>query len=334
MFKRKYTSLLIIIGVAIAASAFIFAISDPVTIDRQYRNLAARSYQIFNPETPTNAEFAGEKVPMGIFYVREAMEREIMASTYMHSSTILMFKRAYRWFPVIEPILKRNGIPDDFKFLAVVESNFGNVVSPSGAEGFWQFMKPTALKYGLEINDDVDERYHVEKATEAACKYFLDGYRYFGNWTLVAASYNRGMDGLSKALMNQKVKNFYDLYLNDETGRYIYRIIAAKLTYNNPVRYGFYLRSSDFYPPIPTYVVSVDTPLNDLPQFAIEHNSNYRILRELNPWIRRYSLQNPSGKKYEISFPVEGFINSDSLRKNMPISRTFFHDTLLINEVR
>ncbi|HSN50583.1 MAG TPA: lytic transglycosylase domain-containing protein [Bacteroidales bacterium] len=334
LLKKRIPAIVVVMLGIIGAAAFIFAVSDKQTSESEYRHLFARSYQILLPEIPKEVSFADEEVPQDIFYVRESLDREILACTYMHSSTILMFKRAYRWFPLIEPILKKNGIPDDFKYIAVAESNFANVVSPSGAEGFWQFMKPTAQKYGLEVTDEVDERYHVEKATEAACRYFLDAYRNFGNWTLVAASYNRGMDGMSKALMNQKVQTYYDLFLNDETARYIYRIIASKLVYMHPVQYGFYLRASDFYPPIPTYVITIDSSISDLPQFALANRSNYRILRELNPWLKKYSLTNKTGKRYELVFPAEGFIHSDTLRKNLPVSKNFFHDTLRINQIR
>ena len=229
-------------GLVLVCFVSIFAVLDIRNQDREYKGLFYRHMKVFTPEVPAVASFAGEEVPQDLYYVREAFEREIMANTFMHSSTMMMFKRANRWFPVIEPILKKNGIPDDFKFLALAESNLANVVSPSGAEGYWQFIKPTGQKYGLEINDNVDERYNMEKATQAACDYFKDAFKQFNNWTLVAASYNRGMDGLDKALDKQGVTGYYDLYLNDETSRYLFRIIAIKEVYNHPVRYGFYLR--------------------------------------------------------------------------------------------
>jgi hypothetical protein len=283
---------------------------------------------------PAQADFAGEKAPLEIVYVRESFEREIFASTYMHSATILMFKRAYRWFPVIEPILKKNNIPDDFKFLAIAESNFANVVSPSGAEGFWQFIKPTGQRYGLEITEEVDERYNVEKATEAACRYFQESYQQFKSWTLVAASYNRGLDGLSRALENQKVNSYYDLSLVDETARYVYRIMAIKEVYNHPTRFGYYLRDKDFYPPIPTFKVNVDSSISDLADFAFKQKVNYRILREFNPWIRRYNLPNKSGKTYTFILPKEGYLNYNTLMKKIPQSETFFHDSLKINQIQ
>ena len=244
-----------------------------------------------------------------------------------------MFKRANRWFPVIEPILAKNGIPDDFKFLAVAESNLINAVSPAGAEGYWQFIKPTGMKYGLEINEKIDERYNMEKATQAACDYFKDAFKEHKSWTLVAASYNRGIEGIDKALDNQKVNNFYDLYLNDETSRYIFRIMAIKEVYNHPVRYGFYLREKDFYPQIPARIVIVDSSISNLPAFAKAMNINYRILREMNPWIKNYSLPNNSKKSYTFRIPKDGSLSYEALMKKVPESETFFHDTLKINDI-
>ena len=212
MIKKRVFHISIVLLLLVIAGSYIFAIVDKKDADQEYRNLFSRYYRVFTPEVPKSAEFSGEKVPLDLFYVKESLEREILANTYLHSSTILMFKRANRWFPVIEPILKRNNIPDDFKFLAIAESNLTNAVSPSGAEGFWQFLKPTGKQYGLEITDEVDERYNLEKATEAACKYFLTAYDHLKSWTLVAASYNRGLDGIVKAVENQRVANYYNLY--------------------------------------------------------------------------------------------------------------------------
>lgn len=330
--KLKYflfaVSFLAVIG------CLVFAKVEIRNIDQDYRNLFLRSYRILTPELPSKIDFAGEKVPLDLFYVRESLDREILANTYMHSSTTLLFKRAYRWFPVIEPILKKNKIPDDFKFLALAESNFANVVSPAGAEGFWQFIKGTGQKYGLEITEEVDERYNLEKATEAACHYFKDAYDEYKNWTLVAASYNRGIDGIGKALEKQKVSSYYDTYLNDETARYVYRILAMKQIYIHPTSYGLYFREKDFYPPLKTYTVTVDSSLGDLAVFALKMKINYRILREFNPWLRRYSLTNKSGKTYLITLPKEGYTKVENLSKSISGSETFFHDTLRIDRVR
>ncbi len=319
------------LAVVLVCGTCIFAVKEVRDQEKEYRNQFSRYYHIYAPEVPDKMDFAGEKVPLDLEYVRESLDHEIMANTFMHSSTILMFKRASRWFPVIEPILKKNEIPDDFKFLALAESNIANVVSPAGAEGFWQFIKPTGLKYGLEITEEVDERYNIEKATEAACQYFREAYGEYKNWTLVAASFNRGMDGVGKAVEKQHVNDYYNLFLTEETARYVYRILAMKQVYTHPVKYGFYLRQSDFYPSYSTYSITVDSSINDLPAFAQKMKINYRILKEFNPWLRRYSLTNRSAKKYVLTFPTDGTLSRDVLKKSLPKSETFFNDTLKIN---
>jgi len=301
---------------------------------QEYKALFYRHMKVFSPGVPDKAEFAGESAPLENCFVREAFEREIMANTFMHSSTIMMFKRANRWFPVIEPILKKNGIPDDFKYLAVAESNLINVVSSAGAEGYWQFIKPTGIKYGLEINDQVDERYNMEKATQAACDFFNDAYHDYKSWTLVAASYNRGIEGVRRAMENQKAGNYYDLYLNDETSRYVFRIMALKEVYTSPVRYGFLLRDGDFYPVIPARLVTVDSAIRDLPSFARENSINYRILKEMNPWIRGYSLTNLHHKTYSFKIPETGALNYNYLMKKPQPNERFFHDTLKISDIQ
>ncbi|MEI6436203.1 MAG: lytic transglycosylase domain-containing protein [Bacteroidota bacterium] len=328
---RKY--IFLISGLMAFVALTVCAVVDKKNLDDIYTSLFSRNTKVFSPPIPAVADFAGENVPLNLYYVNEALDREIMASAFMHSSSILMFKRANRWFPVIEPILKKNGIPDDFKFLAVAESNLNNVVSPAKAEGYWQFLKATGIQYGLEINENVDERYNIEKATQAACGYFKASYKKFGNWTLVAASYNRGSDGLEHAVENQKVSNYYDLYLNDETSRYVFRIIAIKEVYNNPVRYGFYLRQQDFYPQIPVKTVTVDSSIPSLPAFAKKLAINYRILRELNPWIRNYSLPGKQGKTYIFNVPADGAMIVKRQIAKDENSETFFHDTLKINEL-
>jgi len=324
--KYVFTGLFIVL----VCGTCIYAVREVRNQDRDYRSQFERNYRIYSPEVPVKMDFAGEDVPLDLFYIRESLDREIMASTFMHSSTITMFKRACRWFPVIEPILKKNGIPDDFKYLALAESNLGNVVSSSGAEGFWQFMKGTGIKYGLEVTEEVDERYNLEKATEAACMYFKTGFREYGTWTLTAASYNRGLDGVGKAVENQHTSDYYNLFLVDETARYIFRILAIKQVYNHPTQYGFYLRQSDFYPPLSTYNLTVDSTITDLPGFAQKLKISYRILKEFNPWLRRYTLTNKTGKKYILTLPKEGSLRQEILNKNIPASETFFHDTLKI----
>lgn len=332
MLKKIYY-LLVGCGLLIVCLVSVYAVVDLKNPDKEYAAMFVRHMKVFSPEIPVPSSFGGEPVPMELSYVREAYDHEIMAGTFMHSSTIMMFKRAYRWFPVIEPILKKNGIPDDFKFLAVAESNLGPVVSPAGAEGFWQFVKATGVKYGLEINGNVDERYNMEKATQAACDYFRDAFREFKSWTLVAASYNRGIEGIRKAMERQQVSQYYDLFLNDETSRYVFRIMALREVYNHPVRYGFYLRERDFYPQINCRLVVIDSSIADLASFAKRQSVNYRILREMNPWIKGYSLPNKARKIYIFQIPKEGAMNYETLLKKVSPRETFFHDTLKFNEV-
>jgi membrane-bound lytic murein transglycosylase D len=268
------------------------------------------AYKIYGLNFPRDLNFAGEKVPGNDILVREAFDREMLVNTYWQSNALLMHKRANRWFPVIEPILKKHGIPDDFKYVAVVESGLTNSVSPQQATGYWQIIASTAEIYGLEVNDEVDERYNVELATEAACKYFKEAYRKFGNWTLVAASYNLGMGGLEGQMKRQKVSSYYDLLLNEETSRYVFRILAVKELISKPGDYGFKLRKRDLYPPIPTYKIYVDSSITDLADFAIKQGVNYKILKIFNPWLRKGSLSNPQKKKYAITLPRKEYLTS------------------------
>ncbi len=255
---------------------------------------------VVSPEVPLNIDFAGEKVPLDLFYVKEALDRELLVNTYWHSSTILMLKRANRWFPVIEPLLEANNIPDDFKYLALIESGFTRVVSPKGAAGFWQFLEKTAREYHLEVNDNVDERYNVEKSTDAACSYFIDSFGKYQNWTLVAAAYNAGNRRITESLEYQKANNYYELYLNEETARYIYRIIAIKILYEEREAYGFNLTRDDLYAPLETRDVVVTQSIDNLADFADEYHMNYKFIKELNPWLRSNTLPNSSGKTYTI----------------------------------
>ena len=254
---------------------------------------------------PDPATFAGEPVPTDIFYVREQFDRELTVNTYWHSSTLLSIKRAARWFPVIEPILARNGIPEDFKYLVMAESGLMNVVSPTGATGFWQFLESTGKEYGLVINKEVDERYYVVKSTEAACAYLNKSFLKFGNWTLVAASYNTGPGRIEETIARQLVRNYYDMFLNEETSRYIFRILAFKYILEDPHKYGFKLEKGDLYDPLAVKTVKVTSSINDLPSFAIEHKTTYRMLKELNPWLRSDKLTLSPGEIYEIALPAE-----------------------------
>src|SRR5690554_4932707 len=251
--------------------------------------------------------FCGETVPLDIPDVWERYDREIVINKNLHASTELVIKRARRYFPVIEPILAKYGVPDDFKYLAVIESKLENAVSPAGARGIWQFMPATAKEYGLEVNDNVDERYHLEKATEAACKYLLASKQRFGSWTLAAAAYNAGNAGIANRLRDQQVDDYYNLLLGEETSRYMLRIVAMKEIMSNPKLYGINFREKDLYQRVPTYQVEVDTAVTDFAAFAKKFDINYKILKIHNPWLREAKLNNKSRKKYTIEIPEKGY---------------------------
>ncbi len=262
-------------------------------------------YYICAPELPDFMDFAGDEIPMADFDVYESLDREILTAAFWHSYIIQAIKRANKFFPIIEPILKKNNVPEDMKYIAVAESSLRNVSSPAGAKGFWQFMKKTAQHYELEVNDFVDERYNLVLATEAACKYLKNGYRKYKDWALVAASYNAGMGRIDKELKKQKVDNYFDLRLNEETARYVFRILAIKYIMTNPEKYGLCIDEKLKYKMCETEVLTVDTTINNLVDFAQNKNTNYKILKLLNPWLRDYSLPNKSKKKYEIIIPAE-----------------------------
>jgi hypothetical protein len=256
---------------------------------------------------PTAVDFAGESAPLKVTDVKERLDREILINANLHSTTTLIIKRANRVFPIIEPILQKYNVPDDFKYLAVIESGLTNAVSSAGARGVWQFMSDTAKEKGMEVNEIVDERYHLEKSTEAACKYLLSAKEKFGTWTLAAASYNGGMSGLSKKIDEQKVTNYYDLALTEETSRYVFRILALKEIMKQPAKYGFSIFPSDLYSQIPTKKIEIDSTINDLTSFAMSQGINYKILKIHNPWLRDKKLLNPTKKKYELEIPTEGY---------------------------
>lgn len=256
---------------------------------------------------PTAVDFAGESAPLHISDVKERFDRELLVNANLHASTLLILKRANRAFPIIEPILKRYNVPDDFKYLAVIESGLVNAVSPAGARGVWQFMPATAKEKGMEVNDIVDERYHLEKSTEAACRYLLEAKSKFGNWTMAAAAYNGGATGVNRQVEMQKVSNYYDLLLTEETSRYVFRILALKEIMKQPDLYGFVLQPNELYENLPTRKVEVTTAIPDLADFALTNGINYKILKIHNPWLREKKLDNPNGKKYIIEIPEKGY---------------------------
>jgi hypothetical protein len=265
------------------------------------------SYKVYALKLPETLDFSEEPAPLSMPDIRERLDKELLVNTYWQSNMMLMLKRAHKWFPTLEAILEEEGVPEDFKYLAVIESGLENVRSPKGAKGFWQLMPSTAKEYGLEVNSNVDERYHIEKATRVACKYLIKAKKRFGSWTLAAASYNRGIYGTQKLLGKQLVENYYDLLLNKETSRYVFRILAVKEIMSHPLRYGFVFEESDLYQPIPVTKLGWDVPINNIAEFAKERGINYKLLKIHNPWLIQNHLNNNSRKYYEISIPKEGY---------------------------
>jgi len=251
-----------------------------------------------------NLIFAGEPVPLYIPDVRERFDRELHINTYWHSNTIGLIKRSHRWFPVMEEILKREGVPEDFKYLPVIESGLANEISPRNAVGYWQIIASAGKELGLEINREVDERYDPVKSTEAACTYLKKAYAKFGSWTAAAASYNRGISGLNRAFENQKVEDFYDLMLNEETSRYVFRIIAIKEIMENLEDYGFIIDQEHVYKPEKVNVIQITETIHDLTNFAIDQGINIKLLKRHNPWLRSDRLTVTRGQTYEIAIPL------------------------------
>ncbi|SFZ92506.1 Transglycosylase SLT domain-containing protein [Flaviramulus basaltis] len=294
------------VGLLSLCALFIYALQDAPT-DENFEKKLINDYNVYALQVPENLDFAGESMPLKNPDILERMDRELLVNTYWQSNGLLMFKRSEKYFPIIEPILAKNGIPDDFKYLAVIESGLTNAVSPAGARGVWQIMPATGRENGLEVNDNVDERYHLEKATEVACKYLLKSKEELGSWTLAAAAYNAGNAGVSKRLKEQEVTGYYDLLLGEETGRYLFRIVALKEILSHPAKYGFNFREKDLYKNVPTYTVEVDTAVTDFSKFAQNFRINYKILKLHNPWLREPYLNNRSRKLYHIEIPKEGY---------------------------
>tara|TARA_Y100000813_G_scaffold37064_1_gene24861 strand:+ start:4336 stop:5307 length:972 start_codon:yes stop_codon:yes gene_type:complete len=277
--------------------------SDSISV---LKNLKEK-YTIFAIPKPTkNIFFADERVPLENSDIWERYDKELLKNTYWQSNTLLLFKRAAKYFPIIEPILEKNNLPEDFKYLALIESGLENVTSPKGAKGFWQFLKSTATEFNLEVNSEVDERYHIQKSTQAACDFLNSAKDKFGSWTLAAAAYNMGKSGLLEQMNRQKSYSYYDLLLNNETSRYVFRILAIKEIIENPKKYGFQFRSEDLYKNIPTYLVMVDTTINSWADFSKDYGINYKILKLHNPWLRESYLKNKLNKKYFLEIPKKG----------------------------
>ena len=305
-------NILMALGLVFVVSTFVFAVKTntetKASVTTSVKDTVESSgYKITSIDIPEDLNFANEAVPFDDPEVMERVDREFLVNTYWQSNALLLMKRAHKYFPIIEPILAKNGIPDDFKYLAVAESGLQNLVSPAGATGFWQLMKGTAKDYGLEVNTNVDERYHIEKATEVACKYLKKSKEKFGSWTLAAASYNAGPYGIQKFMGIQQVEDYYSLLLGEETGRYVFRILAIKEILSNPGKYGFDISKDDLYVSVPTFTVEIDEPILNFADFAQQYEINYKILKRHNPWLREPHLNNASRKKYVIEIPNKGY---------------------------
>ena len=308
---NKSTRILTILSIILIAGVLINATQKP-TDDFQTEELlisdknTSELYEIKALKIPSNLNFAGERVPIEKNNIRERMDRELLVNTYWQSNGLLMFKRANKYFPIIERILAENGIPDDFKYLAVAESALlVNNPSSARASGLWHFLPSTAKekRFKLEVNKNVDERYHIEKSTVAAAIYLKAAKNKFGSWTLAAASYNAGVGRVSGNLKTQGVTSYYDALLPDETERYVFRILAIKEVMSNPKKYGFLFDQEDLYQPEQTYIVEVDTVITNIASFAKKFGTNYKELKIHNPWLRENKLNNASRKKYEIKLP-------------------------------
>lgn len=300
----KYLLFALLFGLSIFLIQAVQEAPTDAIVERKMIN----DYNIYAIPIPEKLDFAGEPMPLNNPDIKERMDRELLVNTYWQSNGLLLFKRANKYFPIIEPLLKEYGIPDDFKYLAVAESGLKNNRSPAGAAGFWHFMKGTGKEYGLEINAYVDERYNIEIATRVAAEYLMKAKERFGSWTLAAAAYNAGSAGISNQQNRQQATaSYYDLLLNDETSRYVFRIVALKEILSNPQKYGFNFRENDLHTLIPTYKVKVDTAVTNFATFAKKFDINYKILKIHNPWLRDNFLKNASGKEYYIEIPEKGY---------------------------
>ena len=299
---RKVTFVISLFSLVFLTHFFISSTytSNSDTVHQQGFN---SKYNVYSVLKPDNLKFANENIPESTFDVWERLDKELLKNIYWQSNTLLYFKRANKYFPIIEEILEKNNIPSDFKYLALIESGFEYKVSPSGAAGFWQIMKGTAREYGLEVNYAIDERYHLIKSTEAACKYLQKAYDKFGSWTMAAASYNMGINGVQRQVKKQNTNNYFNLYLNDETSRYVFRIIVIKEIMENPRKYGFVFRQNDLYSYQSVKQIRVDSTINNLYSFAQENDINYKILKRFNPWLRTSKLPDESRRVYYIDIP-------------------------------
>ncbi len=268
-----------------------------------------------NPKTPKTMEFAGQEIDLDRIDMFERLDRELTSMAYTHGNTLLTIKRANRYFPVMVPILKEEGVPEDLIYLACVESNLNpRALSPAKAAGFWQFMPATGKEYGLEVNDYVDERYDVEKSTRAAARYLKGVYKKYGNWESAAASYNGGPGRISSELNAQGTNSAFDLWLVEETSRYMFRILAMKKILEKPADYGYILSADQLYQPLEYRIMEVNSPVDDWQKWAKDNGTDYMTLRDHNPWIRAKSLPNKTGKVYKVKIPTEKSMHRSTIK--------------------
>ena len=318
---RKIWMALAAVALVLVIISFVKSSSTTTSTSKSTSQATSKSGITSAVSLPKDLTFVNERVPLEHFDVHESLDREIHVNTYFQSQTIFYIKRSARFFPTIERILKENNVPDDFKYLAVAESGLANVVSPSDAAGFWQFLKGTAIELGLEVNDQVDERFNLDKSTFAACKYLKKLHDQYGSWTMAAAAYNSGPNGLMKNVERQKENNYYNLYLNEETARYVFRILAIKLIIETPSDYGFDIKKSELYRPFTYNEVTVDSTITSIADFAALYQTNYKILKILNPWLRDNTLTNKTKKTYTLKIPTKNMRNllydeNDSTQNN------------------
>ncbi|WP_317896682.1 lytic transglycosylase domain-containing protein [Aurantibacillus circumpalustris] len=310
-FSRSFLLFLLLVVVYILVKTYVIA-PKPNTVS--YTN---NNFYVLDLNIPANLEFCGEKIPSNNYRIKKGLEKEFFNTSYWKNNSLALFQKAQRWFPYIEPILKQKGVPDDFKYLCVIESHLSNAASHAGAAGFWQLVPPSARNYGLEVNSEIDERYHVEKATVAACEHIKDAFRKFNNWTLAAAAYNRGIGGIQNAMAKQNADNYHDLLLNRETASFIYRIMAYKTLFSSPGHFGLKKKKLVYYSKIPFKTYKVDTTIKNIQAFAKQIGYSAETVHQFNPWLLTNELTNPNKKVYEIRVPKNSSIDYSGYTKDL-----------------
>jgi hypothetical protein len=308
--EKKKMNRIITLFVCMLFSTTLF--SNCLSEHGEEKNAKNDELRYYASEIPDRAHFCDEEIDLTNYYLRERYDRELLSFSYWHSQIFLMIKRANKYFPVIEPILKAEGIPDDFKYLALIESSLDpRAISPAKAAGIWQILPETAKEYGLEVTDDVDERYHLEKATIVACAYLKKTYEQTGSWSLAAASYNTGRSRVLRQMETQQENNYFDMLFSEETNRYVFRMVLAKRMLANPREFGFYIKKENLYYMIDYDTIEVNTTIENLTDFAKSHGTNYQILKDANPWLRTNKLANKNNKTYYIKVPKQNAVEFD-----------------------